>query len=132
MTATTWAWRCSYQDYLVEQGMLHEQLDPSDDIGIRLEFLGAEKEKILFWHRSIPVTTLAQLSDILGQLDINNPDVVYYGWQPGGANSMYPAALTLDRVVGTQGPTRRPRRARSRRRTGASTSIWTRRRRCGM
>jgi hypothetical protein len=93
----------SYQDYLVEKGMLREQLDASNDIGIRLEFLGAEREKILFWHRSIPVTTLAQMSEILDQLEVSNPDVVYYGWQPGGANSMYPPSLAIDGILGTRG-----------------------------
>jgi hypothetical protein len=93
----------SYQDYLVENGRLRQQLDTSEDIGVRLEFLGAEREKVLFWHRSIPVTTLAQMSDILGQLDVNNPEVIYYGWQRGGANSMYPPALAVDQSLGTQG-----------------------------
>jgi hypothetical protein len=92
----------SYQDYLVERGDLQERLDPGNDIGIRLEFLGGEKERILFWHRSIPVTTIAQMRDILGDLDVSNPEVVYYGWQPGGANAMYPPSVTLDASLGTR------------------------------
>jgi hypothetical protein len=92
----------SYQDYLVERGGLQERLDPGNDIGIRLEFLGGEKERILFWHRSIPVTTIAQMRDILGDLDVSNPEVVYYGWQPGGANAMYPPSVTLDASLGTR------------------------------
>lgn len=93
----------SYQAYLVDKGLLQKQLDPSSDIGIRLEFLGGEKEKILFWHRSLPITTIAQMSDMLADLDIRNPDVIYYGWQPGGANAMYPTSLKLDGALGTPG-----------------------------
>ncbi|HNB52739.1 MAG TPA: DUF5696 domain-containing protein, partial [Anaerolineales bacterium] len=75
----------SYQQYLVDKGVL-QKLSPADEnIGIRLEFLGGEKEKILFWHRSIPMTTVSQMGEILADLDVKNPDVIYYGWQPGGA-----------------------------------------------
>ena len=91
----------SYQDYLVEKGDLQERLDPSADIGIKLEFLGGEKQRILFWDRSIPVTTIAQMRDILGDLDVRNPEVVYYGWQPRGANAMYHPSLKLDATLGT-------------------------------
>jgi len=90
----------SYQEYLVQKGVLHEIVDADDDIGIRLEFLGGEKEKILFWHRSIPMTTIAQMSDILNHLDIQNPEVIYYGWQPRGASSMPPQSLRVDRKLG--------------------------------
>ncbi|HYN87501.1 MAG TPA: DUF5696 domain-containing protein, partial [Ardenticatenaceae bacterium] len=91
----------SYQAYLVEKGMLQERPDPGADIGIRLEFLGVEKERVLFWWRSIPVTTIAQMRDIVGELDVRNPEVVYFGWQPGGPFSMYPVALALDAALGT-------------------------------
>jgi hypothetical protein len=92
----------SYQDYLVDRGELKKRLDPGNDIGIKLEFLGAEKERILFWHRSIPVTTISQMSTILGDLDVKNPDVVYYGWQPRGANALYPSSVSLDATLGTR------------------------------
>ncbi|NUM46185.1 MAG: hypothetical protein HUU38_15900 [Anaerolineales bacterium] len=90
----------SYQQYLVENGTLQKLPPSNEDIGIRLEFLGAEKEKILFWHRSIPMTTVAQMGEILSDLDVKNPEVIYYGWQPGGAASMPPKALKLDRKLG--------------------------------
>jgi hypothetical protein len=91
----------SYQQYLVENGILKKQIDQNDDIGIRLEFLGGEKEKILFWYRAIPMTTVSQLSDILTDLEIKHPDVVYYGWQPYGASSMPPISLELESSLGS-------------------------------
>ncbi|MCA9969128.1 MAG: hypothetical protein KC425_02880, partial [Anaerolineales bacterium] len=91
----------SYQAYLLEQGLLHDHVAAGDDIGIRLEFLGAEKEKVLFWYRSIPMTTVAHMRAILDQLAVHNPDVVYYGWQPRGAASTFPQRLRLDRSLGS-------------------------------
>lgn len=92
----------SYQVYLVDKGMLHQTAVPGDNIGIRLEFLGAEKEKILFWHRAIPMTTIAQMDDILADLEVENPEVVYYGWQPLGASTMPPHSLRLERRLGNK------------------------------
>jgi hypothetical protein len=91
----------SYQQYLIELGVLNQTSEPSADIGIRLEFLGAEKERILFWHRVIPMTTVSQMSDILDALDVRNPDVIYYGWQPLGASSMYPRTFKLESDLGS-------------------------------
>lgn len=46
------------------------------------------------------MTTIAQMSGILNQLDVRNPDVIYYGWQPRGASTMPPTSLKLDRQLG--------------------------------
>lgn len=93
----------SYQKYLVDKDLLQAHIDPGENIGIKLEFLGGEKERILFWDRSFSVTTIAQMKAILNNLDVNNPEVVYYGWQPGGATSMYPPSLNIEGVLGTRG-----------------------------
>ncbi len=90
----------SYQQYLLEKGLLHRQEMPANDIGIRLEFLGAEQEKVLFWNRAIPMTTLPQVERILGELQVGSPQVIYYGWQPGGAAAMPPGHLWLDGALG--------------------------------
>lgn len=91
----------SYQQYLVEKGALQKLVEPGD-IGIRLEFLGGEKEKILFWYRAIPMTTVAQMDEILDDLAIRKPEVIYYGWQPLGASSMPPKHFKLERKWGSQ------------------------------
>lgn len=90
----------SYQRYLVERGVLRKPPETSADIGIRLEFLGGDKEKVLFWHRFVPMTTIRQLGEILTELQVRNPQVIYYGWQPLGASSMPPTALQLERGLG--------------------------------
>ncbi len=112
----------SYQQYLVERGLLRRQAMPAGDIGIRLEFLGAERERVLFWNRVIPMTTLAQMEEILERLEVKNPQVVYYGWQPGGASAMFPTRLRLERALGDLGDLRRVARQLSRR--GGTFSLY--------
>ncbi len=91
----------SYQQYLLERGVLKARVpSTSAGIGIRLEFLGAEREKILFWNRMIPMTTVAQMAQIVDGLRVSNPQVIYYGWQPGGASVTPPAHVKLERALG--------------------------------
>jgi hypothetical protein len=91
----------SYQQYLVEKEVLKKVDDPDSDIGIRLEFLGGEKEKVLFWYRTIPMTTVSQMAEIVADLNVKNADVVYYGWQPFGASAMAPKSLKVDSKLGS-------------------------------
>jgi hypothetical protein len=91
----------SYRQYLIEQGRLKQTTFPTGNIGIRLEFLAGEKERVLLWDRFIPMTTISQMEEILNALEIANPDIIYYGWQPKGASSMPPQHLKLERSVGT-------------------------------
>ncbi|MRS03372.1 hypothetical protein EG832_09145, partial [bacterium] len=90
----------SYQRYLVDRGDLHKADTPVGDISVKLEFLGGEMEKVLFWKRLIPMTTVNQMSDILKGLAIRNQEVVYYGWQPLGASTMPPKNFKLDGGLG--------------------------------
>lgn len=91
----------NYQQYLVEKGDLKKSTDTTADIGIRLEFLGGDFAQVLFWNRMIPMTTVAQMSDILNTLNISNPEVIYYGWQPLGASRMPPRSFKLDPKLGS-------------------------------
>lgn len=91
----------SYQNYLVEKGVLKKDSGLDGNIGVRLEFLGGEKRRILLWDTFIPMTTIAQMETILDDLGIKNPDVVYYGWQKYGASSMTPTSLKVDGQLGS-------------------------------
>ncbi len=91
----------SYQQYLLERGELKPVAAPPGEIGLRLEFLGGERETVLLWKRLIPMTTLSQLSAIVRDLALPRLEVVYYGWQPLGASSIPPADLRLDAGLGT-------------------------------
>ncbi len=91
----------SYQQYLVDRGDLTPHPVPAGDIGIRLEFLGGEKERILIWNRLIPMTTVSQMRAILDDLALKHPEVIYYGWQPLGASAMPPTTLKVDGGLGS-------------------------------
>ncbi|MDW8269740.1 MAG: DUF5696 domain-containing protein, partial [Anaerolineae bacterium] len=90
----------SYRQYLLEKGLLRRVIADDPNIGIRLEFLGGDKEKVLLWHRFIPMTTVSQMAAILADLGVSNPEVIYYGWQPLGASSMPPTKLALEEALG--------------------------------
>ena len=91
----------SYQQYLVDNGRLRRVDVSNPNIGIRLEFLGGDKERVLFWNRFIPMTTISQMREILAGLQLQNPDVIYYGWQPYGATSVPPTSLALEGGLGS-------------------------------
>lgn len=96
----------SYQQYLVDQGLLHKQDSANPNIGIRLEFLGGDKEKVLFWYKFISMTTISQMRAILDELQIPNVEVIYYGWQPSGATNVPPTSLKLEDGLGSVGELR--------------------------
>ncbi len=91
----------SYQQYLLDRGDLQKRMDAGDQIGLRLEFLGGEKERVLLWYRFIPMTTVEQMGAILKDLGMPGVDVTYYGWQPLGAASMPPETLSVDGGLGS-------------------------------
>ena len=95
----------SYQQYLVARGILKPApaltAAPNADISVRLEFLAGEAEKVVFFNRPIPMTTVEQMASIVSGLKVANPQVVYYGWWPGGASAQPPRSLKLDGSLGT-------------------------------
>lgn len=96
----------SYQQYLLQTGRLKRMTDPNPNMGIRLEFLGGDKEKVLLWNRFVPMTTIRQMESILDDLQVDNPQVIYYGWQPMGASTMPPTTLKIDPALGSLGSLR--------------------------
>ncbi len=91
----------SYQQFLLEKGWLRPLSQTANQIGLHLEFLGGDKEKVLLWERMIPMTTVEQMRAIIDDLQIGRVEAVYYGWQPLGAASMLPDSLRLDRRLGS-------------------------------
>jgi len=90
-----------YQQYLVEQNLLRRNEVTNPDIGVRVEFLGGDKEQVLFWNRFVTMTTVSQMSEILAGLQLPNAEVIYYGWQPYGATSMPPTSMALEGGLGS-------------------------------
>jgi hypothetical protein len=93
----------SYQGYLLDNGVLARNEEPNPNIGVRLEFLGGDKERILLWTRFVPMTTIAQVNTILDELQIPNAELIYYGWQPQGAFTMPPRSVEVEGSLGSLG-----------------------------
>lgn len=91
----------SYQQYLVDRSVLRAEAVANPNIGMRLEFLGGDAEIGALTNRFIPMTTVDGMRDILADLQIPNPEVIYYGWQPSGATSMPPTSLAVDGLLGS-------------------------------
>lgn len=73
-----------YRDELAEQGALKAA---DTTYRPRIDFLGAESAQFLLWNSVEPMTTVAQMGEILQtyrERGIANPLVLYRGWQPGG------------------------------------------------
>ena len=73
-----------YRAELMEQGALQ-----AGDMAYRprIDFLGAESAQFLLWNSVEKMTTVEQMGDILRAYregGIENPLVLYRGWQPGG------------------------------------------------
>jgi len=90
-----------YQRYLVDKGVLTPRTDSNPNAGIRLEFLGGDRERVLLWDQFIPMTTIPHIRAILDDLNIPNVEAIYYGWQPLGASMMPPDALRVEGGLGS-------------------------------
>jgi len=92
----------AYQQFLVEQGILRPTGAANGELPLRVEFLAAERERVLFWQRAIPMTTIAQMADILATLPTSRVEVVYYGWQPQGATAPLPLSFQIEGALGSR------------------------------
>jgi len=91
----------SYRQYLLDNNLLRHNEFTNSDIGIRLEFLGGDKEKVMAWHEFISMTTVEQVNEVLDGLQLPNTEVIYYGWQPLGASSMHPLSFRIENNLGS-------------------------------
>ncbi len=74
-----------YRSYLEERGEMNTVADIA--YRPRLDFLAAESADFLLWNSVEKMTTVSQMAEILAvyqQEGIDNPLVLYRGWQPGG------------------------------------------------
>ncbi len=92
-----------YRDYLFEKGKVETK---NNDFNIRLDFLGADIEKWFIFDVAVPMTTIAQLKEILGEL--NNEGVedivaIYKGWQKGGVYTLPVNKFKVEGKLGSKG-----------------------------
>ena len=72
----------------------------------RVDFLGAESVEFLLWNSVEPMTSVAQMEEILAacaESGIDDPLVIYRGWQPGGLTwSLGSGSVELERKLGKE------------------------------
>ena len=70
----------------------------------RVDFLGAESAEFLLWNSVEPMTTVAQMGEIIASCDesgVSDPLVIYRGWQPGGLTwALGSGSVELERKLG--------------------------------
>lgn len=96
----------AYRSYLLDTGKI-EKRDLS--YNTRVDFLGTEREEFLMGTTAVTMTTVDQMSDILGELrslGVNNVLSVYKGWQSGGLYNVPVKTYNADSHIGGSGALR--------------------------
>ncbi|WP_078379042.1 DUF5696 domain-containing protein [Sutcliffiella halmapala] len=91
-----------YQQLLVDNGELTKT---EDSVDVRLEFLGGETKKGLFWDSVLPMTEVSQIPGYVEELqknDVENMHVVYRGYTKGGLTGTLPQKFPLERKLGSK------------------------------
>lgn len=95
-----------YREYLINKGYLYIDKDLIEsNIPLRLEFLGSEETKWLFWKKAIKMTSLKEMNDIIDDIysyGIKNIVTIYRGWNKGGLHSNQPEKFPLERNIGSK------------------------------
>lgn len=93
----------TYRDYLIDHDLLKEN---EDEFNVRLDFLGTDKEDWLIFKKTVTMTTVDNIREMLNELkDKGVTDIlaVYKGWQKGGINSLPITKYKADRAIGGTG-----------------------------
>ncbi len=92
----------SYRNYLTEKGMLNTSADTS--YSLRLDFFGGDEEKSLLGKKTVAMTTVSQIDEILSELTdkgIKDLLVSLKGWQKGGIYGEVSEKLDFDNSIGS-------------------------------
>ncbi|WP_054023968.1 DUF5696 domain-containing protein [Bacillus sp. FJAT-28004] len=96
----------TYQAYLEEKSILTKAKETVDAaIPLQMDVLGAETENGMFSKRLIPMTTVSQLEEMLGDMKkngIENVNVVYKGWNKGGYSGTSPSQVEYEAELGSK------------------------------
>lgn len=96
----------TYQAYLEGKSILVRNEGKADTaIPLQMDVLGAETENGMFAKRLIPMTTVSQLEEMLGDMKkngIGNVNVVYKGWNEGGYSGTNPSPVKYELALGSK------------------------------
>ena len=89
-----------YRQLLTDEGILEKT---QNDFKVRLDFLGTDKENFLVFKRSVTMTTVENIRDIIGELqdeNVSNILAIYNGWQKGGVYNLPISEYKVDGSIG--------------------------------
>ncbi|MBS4223619.1 DUF5696 domain-containing protein [Lederbergia citrea] len=92
----------TYRGYLADHQLLPKE---EDKASIRLEFLGGEMKKGLFWNSVIPMTEINRIPYFTNELKKNgveNMFVIYKGWSEGGLTGSLPGKFPIEKKLGSK------------------------------
>ncbi|MBU1145563.1 MAG: hypothetical protein KJ971_06890 [Firmicutes bacterium] len=93
-----------YQTYLLEESLMTQKINETDEVGIFLEVLGSEDKAGFIFDETIVLTDVSDLEAILDELSlsVNSIKVVYKGFSDGGFTSSGLVYKNLDSHLGTK------------------------------
>ena len=89
-----------YRELLTEEGILEKT---QNAFKVRLDFLGSDKENFLVFKRSVTMTTVENIREIIGELqdaNVSNILAIYNGWQKGGVYNLPISEYKVDSSIG--------------------------------
>ncbi|MGG4489482.1 DUF5696 domain-containing protein [Metabacillus idriensis] len=95
-----------YQEHLIETKQLTKKEDRAE---VRLEFLGSETKKGLFWDSVIPMTPVEKLPAFAKELKkekVLDMFMIYKGWSKGGLTGTLPSKFPVEKKLGSKGDVR--------------------------
>jgi hypothetical protein len=100
----------AYRSYLAEQGVLERLNEVKEHIPIRIEMLGADKEKGIIGSRIVKMTSFEEADAIAGELQasgVHNLGIVFRGWNRGGLHGSNPDKFPVEKDLGGESGLRR-------------------------
>jgi len=92
----------AYKDKLIEEGVLTKD-KASDELDVRIDFLGTDKEDFLLFKKTVTATTVSNIRKIINTLTedgVKNMMVLYSGWQSGGVNNVPVSSYNVEGAIG--------------------------------
>ncbi|MBZ4665289.1 DUF5696 domain-containing protein [Mahella sp.] len=95
----------AYRSYLESNGILGKKDDGKSNIPLRIELLGAESKRVLFWRSTVNMTTVSEASAIINDMLRNGLDnmlIIYKGITAGGYTGTQPMIFPFNKSLGAK------------------------------
>ncbi len=94
-----------YREYLLENGILQDALEPQDDIPVHLQYLMSDSRNRFIGTGIVEMSTVEQVKqmyDALMSQGITNQTISLQGWNDGGYSGHLPSRLSFETSLGSR------------------------------